>query len=324
MTLAAQVVAGGGGLVKLLNTLWDGAALGALYALLALGFVLIFKATQVINFAHGAIASVGAFFLATFAVDKRIPGQWIGGPDWLAWSLSVVLALLAAVAVGLLIERLAIRPMIGQPLFAVAIITLGVDIMLRSVINDFLGTSNKSVGSPFGLDVFDIGGVRIPHTQVASTALAVICFVAVGRFFKTRTGIAMRATAFDQEAAMLQGVKVGRVFATAWGIAAALATLAGIFAAIFPRGSGNLEPGTAFFALRAFPAVILGGLDSTKGAIVGGFIIGIAEIVAAVYLQPFSDTLGNGFQTVVPYLVMLIGLLVRPYGLYGTPEVRRV
>ena len=157
-----------------------------------------------------------------------------------------------------------------------------------------------------------------------STAIAVLCFVGVGAFFKTRTGIAMRATAFDQEAAMLQGVKVGRVFATAWGIAAALATFAGIFAAMFPRGSGNLEPGTAFFALRAFPAVILGGLDSTKGAIVGGFVIGIAEIGAAVYLQPFGDTLGNGFQTVVPYLVMLIGLLVRPYGLYGTPEVRRV
>jgi branched-chain amino acid transport system permease protein len=322
--ILAQVAAGSGGFVKLLNTLWDGAALGALYALLALGFVLIYKATQVINFAHGAIASVGAFFLATFAVDKHIPGRWIGGPEWLAWALSVVLALLAAVAVGLIIERLAIRPMIGQPLFAVAIITLGIDIMLRSLIDDWLGTSNKSVGSPFGLAVFDIGGVRIPHTQVVSTAVAVLCFVGVGAFFKTRTGIAMRATAFDQEAAMLQGVKVGRVFATAWGIAAALATFAGIFAAMFPRGSGNLEPGTAFFALRAFPAVILGGLDSTKGAIVGGFVIGIAEICAAVYLQPFSDTLGNGFQTVVPYLVMLIGLLVRPYGLYGTPEVRRV
>ena len=322
--MLAQVAAGSGGFVKLLNTLWDGAALGALYALLALGFVLIYKATQVINFAHGAVASVGAFFLATFAVDKHIPGRWIGGPEWLAWALSVVFALLAAVAVGLIIERLAIRPMIGQPLFAVAIITLGIDIMLRSVIDDWLGTSNKSVGSPFGLAVFDIGGVRIPHTQVVSTAIAVLCFVGVGAFFKTRTGIAMRATAFDQEAAMLQGVKVGRVFATAWGIAAALATFAGIFAAMFPRGSGNLEPGTAFFALRAFPAVILGGLDSTKGAIVGGFVIGIAEIGAAVYLQPFSDTLGNGFQTVVPYLVMLIGLLVRPYGLYGTPEVRRV
>src|SRR5438105_152856 len=322
--MLAQVAAGSGGFVKLLNTLWDGAALGALYALLALGFVLIYKATQVINFAHGAVASVGAFFLATFAVDKHIPGRWIGGPEWLAWALSVVFALLAAVAVGLIIERLAIRPMIGQPLFAVAIITLGIDIMLRSVIDDWLGTSNKSVGSPFGLAVFDIGGVRIPHTQVVSTAIAVLCFVGVGAFFKTRTGIAMRATAFDQEAAMLQGVKVGRVFATAWGIAAALATFAGIFAAMFPRGSGNLEPGTAFFALRAFPAVILGGLDSTKGAIVCGFVIGIAEIGAAVYLQPFSDTLGNGFQTVVPYLVMLIGLLVRPYGLYGTPEVRRV
>jgi branched-chain amino acid transport system permease protein len=309
---------------KLANALWDGAALGALYALLALGFVLIFKATQVVNFAQGAIASLGAFFVATLAVDKHIPGRWTGGPDWLQWTLSAALALMAAVIVGLLIERLAIRPMIGQPLFSVAIITLGLDIMLRSLINDFLGTANKSMASPFGLDVVDIGGVRIAHTQIASTALAVLCFLGVGAFFKTRLGIAMRATALDQEAAMLQGVNVGRVFAVAWGMAAALATIAGVFAAIFPRGSGNLEPGTAFFALRAFPAVVLGGLDSVKGAIVGGFIIGIIEITAAVYLQSYSDTLGNGFQTVVPYAVMLVGLLIRPYGLFGTPEVRRV
>ena len=123
---------------------------------------------------------------------------------------------------------------------------------------------------------------------------------------------------------MAQGVRVGRIFATAWAIGAVLATIAGVFAAIYPRGSGNLEAGTALFALRAFPAVILGGLDSVKGAIVGGFIVGTIEVMAAVYLGPYSDTLGIGFQTVVPYVVMLIGLLVRPYGLYGTPEVRRV
>lgn len=311
-------------MTRLLNTLWDGVALGALYALLALGFVLIFKATQVVNFAHGAMASVGAFLVATFAVEKRIPGRWTHGPDWLQWSLSVLLALAAAAVIGLILERVAIRPMIGQPLFSVAIITLGLDIALRSVINDFLGTSNKSMGNPWGLAVENVGGVRIPHTQIVSTLVAVACFVAVGMFFKTRVGIAMRATAFDQEAAMAQGVKVGRIFAIAWAMGAVLATIAGIFAAIFPRGTGNLEAGTAFFALRAFPAVILGGLDSVKGAIVGGFLVGTIEILAAEYLGSHTDTLGIGFQTVVPYVVMLIGLLVRPYGLFGTPEVRRV
>ena len=214
--------------------------------------------------------------------------------------------------------------MIGQPLCSVAIITLGLDIALRNVINDFLGTANKAMGNPWGLSTFDVWGVRIPHTQVVSTVVALVAFVAVAAFFRTRTGIAMQATAFDQEAAMVQGIKVGHVFALAWAIGAVLATIAGVFAAIFPRGSGNLEPGTAFFALRAFPAVILGGLDSVKGAVVGGFIVGILEILAAVYLQDYNQQLGRGFQTVVPYVIMLIGLLVRPYGLFGTPEVRRV
>ena len=310
---------------RLVSTLWDGFSLGALYALLALGFVLIFKATQVVNFAHGAVASVGAYFVATLAVERVIPGRWTGGPEWLQWSLAVVLALGCAAIFGLLIERIAIRPMIGQPLFSVAIITLGIDITLRSVLDDFLG-QGRPLNQPFGLDQFKIGGVSFPHTQVISTTIAFLAFLAVGAFFKTKTGIAMRATAFDQEAAMAQGVRVGRIFATAWAIGAVLATIAGIFAAIYPRGSGNLEAGTALFALRAFPAVILGGLDSIKGAIVGGFIIGGLEVLAAVYLGQdyIGVNLGTGFQTVVPYVVMLIGLLVRPYGLYGTPEVRRV
>jgi branched-chain amino acid transport system permease protein len=307
------------------GTLWDGFALGALYALLALGFVIIFKATQVVNFAHGAIASVGAYLVATLAVERRIPGRWTGGPDWLQWSLSVVLALGFAALIGLLLERVAIRPMIGQPLFSVAIITLGLDITLRSVLDDFLGPG-RTLGNPFGLDSVVLGGVTIPHTQILSTTLAFVAFLAVGAFFRTRLGIAMRATAFDQEAAMAQGVRVGRIFATAWAIGAVLATIAGIFAAIYPRGSGNLEAGTALFALRAFPAVILGGLDSVKGAIVGGYIIGILEVMAAVYVgsSQFANALGVGFQTVVPYAVMLVGLLIRPYGLFGTPEVRRV
>jgi branched-chain amino acid transport system permease protein len=318
------VATGASGLDKLLNTLWDGFALGALYALLALGFVVIFKATQVVNFAHGAIAAVGAFFVATLAVEQQIPGKWIGGPAWLDWVAAVLLALILASVIGLLVERVAIRPMIGQPLFSIAIITLGLDIVLRGVVNDFLGTTNKPMGNPFGLDVFDIGGVRIPHTQILSTSIAIACLIAFGLFFKSKMGIAMRSTAFDQEAAMVQGIKVGRVFAVAWMIGAALAAIAGTFAAIFPRGSGNLEAGTAFFALRAFPAVILGGLDSVKGAIIGGFLIGTIEIAAAVYLSPYSDVLGNGFQTVVPYFVMLLVLVFWPYGLFGTREVRRV
>ena len=309
---------------KFLQALWDGYALGSLYALLALGFVLIFKATQVVNFAHGAIASVGAFFVATFAVEKDIPGRWIGGPRWFQWALAVLLSLVCAAIIGLILERVAIRPMVGEPLFSIVIITLGLDIALRSVLNDFLGTTDKNMGNPWGLEVWRIGDIRLPHTQIVSSLCALAAFAGVNLFFRTRMGIAMRATAFDQEAAMAQGIPVGRVFAMAWAIAAVLAAVAGTFAAIVPVGSGNLTAGTALFALRAIPAVIVGGLDSIKGAIIGGFLVGILEIFAGVYLNTYEDTLGNGFQTVVPYATMLVVLLIRPYGLFGTPEVRRV
>jgi len=152
-----------------------------------------------------------------------------------------------------------------------------------------------------------------------------VAFVGVWLFFKTRTGVAMRATAFDQETALAQGINVGRIFAIAWAVGALLAAISGVFSSMPPWGpAGMASRDGAFFAFRALPAVILGGLDSAVGALVGGLLIGFAEIFAGQYLAGHTGILGVGYQQVVPYVVMLIGLLVRPYGLFGTEEVRRV
>lgn len=318
------VTATGGGVERFFAMLVSGVSLGAIYALLALGFVIIFKATQVVNFAHGAIAAVGAYLTAYVAVVLNFPGSIVGGPQWLQWILSAIVAIAGTALVGLVLERLFIRPMIGEPLFSVAIITLGIDIFLRTVTDDFIGTGVRSLQDPWGADVLNVSGVRIAQTQVVTIVVAGLAMLAVAAFFKSRTGIAMRATAFDQEAAMAQGIGVGRIFALSWGIGAALAAVAGIFASVFPRSPGVMATTTAFFAFRAFPAVILGGLDSVGGAVVGGFAIGIVEVAAGTYLARFSDVLGVGFAGIVPYLVMLLVLLVRPYGLFGTEEIRRV
>lgn len=317
----------------------NGLSLGAIYAILALGFVIIFKATQVLNFAHGALAALGAFLIAYFATIINVPGRWMeSAPAWLQWTLSVVFALLLAALIGMILERLFLRPMLGEALFAVAIVTLGIDIILRTITNDLIGLNSRPLGDPFGLkavglgctsagfvgnaDLVEICSVRVPWTTVFQLIVTIILVTGVALFFRSRTGIAMRATAWDQEAARAQGISVGKIFALAWAIGAVMAAVGGIFISLFPRRPGGVDQFTAFFAFRAFPAIILGGLDSIVGAIVGGFAIGFAESAASSYLT--FDWLGNGFGGVVPYIVMLLVLLIRPYGLFGTEEIRRV
>jgi branched-chain amino acid transport system permease protein len=301
----------------------EGLALGAIYALLALGFVIIFKATQVLNFAHGALAALGAFLVASFATLINFPGRFIeGAPDWLQWGLSVVFALVAAALAGILLERVFLRPMVGEELFAVAIVTLGMDIALRNITNDFIGTDPRPLGDPWGTQSLDLGFVAVPQTDVAALVVALVLMGLVALFFRSRTGIAMRATAFDQEAARAQGINVGRIFSVSWAIGAVLAAVAGIFVAVYPRRTAGVDEQTAFFAFKAFPAIILGGLDSVSGAVVGGFAIGLAEAFASEFVR-FSF-LGAGFAGIVPYLLMLLVLLVKPYGLFGTEEIRRV
>ena len=323
VVVVAQAV-GPSGIDKFLNTFASGIALGAIYAILALGFVIIFKATQVVNFAHGGIAAFGAYMVVYFATVLNVPGRWLEFlPYGVQWTLSAVLAILVTALLGIVIERIVIRPMIGKALFAVAMITLGVDLIIRTVTVDFMGNQSRGLGDPWGAGILQLGEVRIAHTQIVTVVVALLCVGLLAWFFRTKTGTAMRATAFDQEAAMAQGISVGKVFAIAWAIGAALAAIGGIFSSVFPRGAAGVTPFTALIAFRAFPAVIIGGLDSISGAIVGGMIVGLAEVFAASYLGSVS-WLGTGFAGIVAWLLMMVVLLVKPYGLFGTEEVRRV
>lgn len=315
-----------GGFEKFADTTASGLALGAIYALLALGLVLIFKSTQVLNFAHGALAALGAYFTAYFATVLNFPGRYFDFlPITVQWILSALVAVGVTALAGLAIERITIRPMVGQPLFAVVMITIGLDIVIRTTTNDYIGVVTRSLGSPWGTDIINIGPVSIAKTEVATIIVAVITFVLIAWFFRSRLGVAMRATAFDQEAAMAQGISAGRIFALAWMIGAALAAVGGIFSSLFPRSGGITPDVTAFFAFRALPAIIIGGLDSIAGGVIGGFIVGLAELYVGAYLVGETwSFLGVGFSRIFPYVLMLMVLLVRPYGLFGTEEIRRV
>jgi branched-chain amino acid transport system permease protein len=258
------------------------------------------------------LAGLGAFLVAAFAVTLNVPGRWIpGAPEWVQWALSALFAIAASALVGMALERVFIRPMIGEPLFSVAIITLGIDIVVRTITDDFIGTDIRPMGDPWGATVIDLGPVVIPQVTIVQFVVTVVLMAGIALFFRSRTGVAM--------AAMAQGIGVGKIFGIAWAIGAGMAAVGGMFAAMFPRATG-VSAATAFIAFRAFPAVIIGGLDSIVGAVVGGLLVGLAEAAVGTYVTG----MGTGFAGIIPYVLMLAVLFVRPYGLFGTREVIRV
>jgi branched-chain amino acid transport system permease protein len=288
-----------------------GLSLASIYALLALGFVIIFKSTQVLSFAHPALMIFGAYFVSYFAVT-------LGLDFWLALVIGIALTAL----LGAAIERFTLRPLVGKPLFSLAILTIGLDIAIRVVVNDLIGVNLRGVGDPWGFAAIRWGGVVIEQRVAAMFITAFVVAVGFLAFFKfTRVGLAMRATAADQEVAMAQGISVHRIFALAWILGGALAAIAGMFTA---SGAAGLSQNNWIVALKALPAIVVGGLDSVHGAVVGALIIGLAEGYSATYQAQYLPWLGTNFSQVVPYLVMLIVLLIKPYGLFGTEEVERV
>ena len=310
-------------------------ALGAVYIMMGLGFVIIFKGTQVLNFAASALSMAGAMFMSILIADRGLPflpfANPIAGPEgetpsiWL-WLLNLAFTLLIAALLGLIVERLTIRPMIGQPLFAMAVITLGIEIAIRPFNIDATALEGRRLGVPWGADAWTWNEALIPKSYVAAVIMAVIAGAVIFLFYRSRFGVAMRAVAFDQEAAMAQGINVGRVFAIAWALGVALAALAGVAygMAPFPPGGSVSQEIHPILAFRVLPVIVLGGLDSVVGVIYGGMMIAAAEVFAGQYLSQYNSVLGSGYSTVVPYLVMLVVLVVRPYGLFGTPEIRRV
>lgn len=295
---------------KLLQLLFSGVALGAVYALLALGFVVVFKATQVVNFAHAGLLMVGTYSAARFSAA--------GQP----FAVAVLLGIALTVVLALVIERALVRPVVRRSIVAVAIMTIGVDVVLQTEITRRLGIDILPVGDPWQSSTVEILGITVPQTRLAAL---VVAFVVLGGFFAwsrfSDWGVAMRASAEDHRTAELMGVRLGRVSAIVWVIAAVLAVVAGVFLAAFP--SPGVSPTTSAAALRAFPAAILGGLDSTGGALVGGLLIGLAETLTQGYQDQLSF-LGQGFAAVMPYVVMVAVLIVRPTGLFGTTEATRV
>lgn len=289
----------------------DGFAQGSIYALLALGFVMIFKATQVISFAQPALMVAGGLFAYHFT---RVWGLnfWAG----------LALAVIAGAILGMIVERLALRPMLGKPVFTLAIITIGVDIALRVLSNRYMGSDPRYVSFPNGSERFHFFGLSISHQRLSLIAVTAVTVVALTLFFKyAKAGLAMRATALNQETALAQGIRVGAIFALAWAIAGGLAAIAGTFVAA--TGAG-IEQTTWVVALKALPAIIIGGLDSIPGAVIGGLAVGIVETLTAIYQPQYASWLGANFALVAPYALMFVVLLVRPYGLFGTKEIERV
>ena len=274
----------------------SGLSTGMIYALAAAGFVVIYKASDVINFAQGDLLLLGTYLIFFAVAQTGLP-----------WSLGVLVTVLLAVAVALAIERLVLRPLVGEPVISMIMVTIGLSSVLRGAINAIWGPNPRAFESFLPAGDLVIGPAVLSAARVLSIPIALAVLAALGLFFRyTRDGIAMRAIADDQQAALSMGISIPRVFGVAWGLAAASAAIGGIML-------GNIvgvSPNVAAIGLRVFPVVILGGLDSIKGAVVGGAIIGLLEVYVGFYV-------GHGLNLVVPYLVLILVLMVRPYGLFG-------
>jgi branched-chain amino acid transport system permease protein len=295
----------------LIATIVRGVGIGSTYALIAVGFVIIYRATDVVNFAQPALVILGAYFTALYVFNYDIP-----------FPLAVLGAMATMAVIGAITERVALRPMVGQPPFSAAMVTVGLFFALYVLAARLIGSNVITMGDPWGLSRVDFLGTTVGQVDLAKTVISLTAIAIVGVFLqRSKLGLAMRATALDQEVALAQGVNVGRMFGVSWAMSGALAALAGVMIGMSGGGMVALD---AFVALKALPVIILGGLDSIKGSVVAGIFIGVAEALTRTYQPGNADFLGANFDVVVPYLIMVIALMVRPYGLYGTKEVQRV
>ena len=295
-----------------IQLVFAGIAQGCIYALIGLGFSIIFKASEVINFAQGELLLVGAYIVSAGVFEWHLP-----------FLVALVLGIVVTVLIGLLFERFILGRMIGRPVFSILMITIGLDIILRTAVIVGWGSKPIPAASPFDITSgFNLGGVHFGANNLWTIAITIVLCAALFYFFRyTRYGLSMRATALDQEAALAVGINIRTVYMLAWGIAAAIATLGGVFLAI---DSFAIDPTLGGAALVAFPAIILGGIDSVSGAVVGGIVIGVVQVLTAGYESRVANVLGAGIHEITPYLIMILVLLIRPYGLFGTRKVERI
>ena len=281
-----------------------GLTIGAVYALVALGFVLIYKSSDVINFAQGEFLLIGAY-LAFFFL----------GELGLHWSIGVLLTIVVAAAMGVVIERLVLRPLIGEPIISVIMVTIGLASLLKAIVGGIWGVNPQVFPAFIPKTEVHILGAVVTSDKLWAIGIALAFLVIFTLFFRyNKEGIAMRAVADDQQAALSVGISVQRIFAWAWSIAAITAAVAGIIVANVLEVSPNLSG----VGLHVFPVVILGGLDSVPGALIGAAIIGLLEAYAGGYV-------GDGsLAQVISYIVLVIILMIRPYGLFGKEIIERV
>ena len=291
--------------MQFLQLVIGGASQGCIYGLIALGFVLIYKGTETVSFAQGELMMLGAFVgLAAMT--------FMGFPFWLA----VVSAIVGMGLFGMLLERLVIRPILGQPAFSVVMLTIGIGYVARGLITMLpgIGTETHTIPVPYKDQIWTLGTLVLNVEQmVVIGATAVLCVLLFALFRYTKVGIAMQAASQNQLAAWYMGIPVKKLNGLVWGLASAVAAVAGLLLAPITFVHANM----GFIGLKAFPAAVVGGFGSLPGAIVGGLVIGIVESLSGFYLP-------QGFKDTAPYIVVLLMLVARPNGLFGERLAKRV
>ncbi len=284
----------------------SGLVVGSIYALVALGFVLIYKATSILNLAQGEFLMVGAYVCLAVMVELHLP-----------FIIAFGMTMLVCIVLGLVIERVILRPMIGEPIIAVIMVTIGLGYVIRGGLITRWGNDIKQFPQVFPMTPINVGGVYFSLVETLTIALAIALLILFTLFFKySRTGVYMRATANDQQAAQSMGISVKRVFAISWCISAVVSAIGGIIIS-FKIGVGLP---LAEFGLKCLPAVIFGGLDSILGAIIGGVSVGVLEEIGGGYLDRFIPAV----KEVAPFVILVLVLIIKPYGLFGTKEIERV
>jgi branched-chain amino acid transport system permease protein len=285
----------------------NGFLVGLMYALIALGFVLVYKATDAINFAQGEFVMFAGFIAAAGAAAADLP-FWV----------CVALALAGMATFGFGMERIVLRPLIGRPIIAVIMATIGVAALLRGFSTLVFGAGTRAIVMPVSDEPLFLGPLMLPPVQLVGAGVSLVFLAAFTWFFlKSRMGVAMRAVAENQQVAMAMGIDVRRYFAIAWAMAGVVSALGGVIWGAMLGVDNQL----ALIGLKVFPVVILGGLDSVAGAVVGGLIVGVVENLAAGYFDPF---VGGGTKDFAPYVLMIAMLMIRPYGMFGSVRIERV
>ena len=286
----------------------NGVVIGSIYALVALGFVIIYKASGIINFAQGEFLVLGAYVCLAILSSGRVP---VVPAFFLTLAFSAVL--------GVLLERLILRPLIGEPVISVIMVTFGLSSILRAVVQGIWGTDTRPFPALFPSTPVMFGPVPVSQGYLWSLGSVALLLILFSTFFRySRQGIAMRATAFSQQVALSMGISVKRIFALSWSIAAIVSAIGGV---LLGSIRGGVDGSLAFLGLKVVPVTILGGLDSIQGAIVGGVIIGVLENLSGGYLDPL---VGGGVKEVAPFIALVLILMIRPYGLFGKVHIERV